>query len=475
MKNPPYLANIERENIGFSEDFRILAAIGCLLGRDSPMPSRLLLLIGLLLGTATAAGAATVENIRLWTENDRTRIVLDLSQPVRHKIFTLRGPDRLVLDLQDSRLAEDLKNLPAGSGAVRAIRSGVRRNGQLRVVLDLTQPVRSRSFTAGPNGRYGDRLVVDLQGRGPVQAVKRAADVFEAGRDVIVAIDPGHGGHDPGAVGRGRTREKNVALSVSRLLAESINAQPGMRAIMTRNSDVYVDHRARSEFARRNKADLFVSIHADAVNDPKPRGASVYVLSLKGASDEAAKRLAERENAAALVGGVSLAGKDQVLASVLLDLSQNAALSASLDVGEQVIKELARVGPVHRRKVQHAGLLVLKSPDVPSILVETAFISNPAEERKLRSEAHQRRLANAILGGIRNYFYANPPPDTQIALNVKRAPEGPLQYVIVAGDTLSEIAERYNISMRALKATNNLTSNRLRVGQTLRIPLSSGS
>jgi N-acetylmuramoyl-L-alanine amidase len=436
---------------------------------------RLILAAALLSLGASAATAATVENIRVWTESGRTRVVLDLSAPAQHNIFTLRGPDRLVVDLKDSRLSQSLQNLPSSNGAVRSIRSAVRSNGQLRVVLDLNESVRSRSFTAGPNGKYGDRLVIDLQGRGPIQAVKSASDVFQNGRDIVIVIDPGHGGHDPGAVGRGKTREKNVALSVGRLLAERINAQPGMRAVMTRSTDVYIDHRERMEIARRNKADLFVSVHADAVDDPRPQGSSVYVLSLKGASDEAAKRLAERENASALVGGVSLADKDQVLASVLLDLSQNAALSASLEVGDKVIAELARMGKVHRRQVQQAGLLVLKSPDVPSILVETAFISNPTEEKKLRSESHQRRLADAILAGISNYFYLNPPPDTQIALNVRRAPERQLQYVIVSGDTLSEIAERYNVSMSSLRSANNLSSNQLKVGQKLRIPVMAGS
>ena len=402
-------------------------------------------------------------------------MVLDLSEPAEHKIFTLRGPDRLVVDLKNARLGDSLNQMPASSGAVRSIRSGLRSNGQLRVVLDLAESDRSRSFAAGPNGKYGDRLVIDLQGRGPMQAVKHATDVYQSGRDVVIAIDPGHGGHDPGAIGRGRTKEKDVALSVSRLLAERINAQPGMRAIRARERDRCLPHRERMEIARRNRADLFVSVHADAVDDPKPRGSSVYVLSLKGASDEAAKRLAERENASALVGGVSLADKDQVLASVLLDLSQNAAIGASLEVGDKVIRELARIGPVHRRKVQQAGLLVLKSPDVPSILVETAFISNPAEEKKLRNASHQRKLADAILAGISNYFYTNPPPDTRIAMNLKKTPERQLNYVIVRGDTLSEIAERYNVSMRALKAANKLSSNRVKVGQTLRIPVFAGS
>ncbi|HZW58944.1 MAG TPA: N-acetylmuramoyl-L-alanine amidase [Woeseiaceae bacterium] len=433
------------------------------------------ILIALVLVAGAAHGATTVEDIRVWSENGRTRVVLDLSRPAQHNIFTLRSPDRLVIDLKDGRLAGSLSSTQDGRGAVRTIRTGLRADGQLRVVLDLNESVRSRSFTAGPNGTYGDRLVVDLQRQGPVHAVKRASDVYDEGRDIVVAVDPGHGGHDPGAIGRGRTKEKDVALAVSRLLAARINAEPGMRAVLVRTGDYYVDHRERMEIARRNKADLFVSVHADAVGDRRAQGASVYALSLKGASDEAAKRLAQRENAAVLVGGVSLAGKDQVLASVLLDLSQNAALSASLNVGDKVIRELARIGDVHRRKVQQAGFLVLKSPDVPSILVETAYISNPEEERKLTSSAHQSRIANAILGGIRNYFYANPPPDTQIAMNLKQSPDQQVNYVISRGDTLSEIAARYNVSMSAIKAANKMRGNQVRIGQKLLIPVYAGS
>jgi N-acetylmuramoyl-L-alanine amidase len=229
------------------------------------------------------------------------------------------------------------------------------------------------------------------------------------------------------------------------------------------------------EIARRNKADLFISVHADAVDDRRAYGASVYALSLKGASDEAARQLAERENASVRIGDVSLEDKDEVLASVLLDLSQSAALSASLDVGSNVIGELARLGKVHRRKVQQAGFLVLKSPDMPSILVETAFISNPSEEKKLRDKRHQGRLADAILAGVRSYFYANPPPDTRIAMEMRRVPSKQVRHVIARGDTLSEIAERYNVSAAAIRAANKLSSDSIRVGQTLSIPLYAGT
>ena len=423
----------------------------------------------------SAAQAATVENIRIWSENGKTRVVLDLSSPAAHSIFTLRGPDRVVVDLKSSRLSKSLSDLPAGTGSVSGIRSAVRANGQLRVVFDLKEAVRSRTFTAGPNSQYGDRLVIDLQRTGHVQAVKRASEEYKPGRDIVIAIDPGHGGYDPGAVGKARTREKDIVLQISRTLAARINAEPGMKAVLIRNGDYYVDHRKRMAIARRNKADLFISVHADAVDDRRARGSSVYALSLKGASDEAARQLAERENASVRVGGVTLEDKDEVLASVLLDLSQNASLSASLDVGSKVIRELAGIGKVHRRTVQQAGFLVLKSPDMPSILVETAFISNPSEEKKLRDKGHQGRLADAILAGVRNYFYSNPPPDTRIAMEMRRTPVREVRHVITRGDTLSEIAERYNVSPSAIRTANKLSSDRIRVGQTLNIPIYAGS
>lgn len=437
--------------------------------------SRFLVSCVLILLCSAAQAATTVENIRVWSENGKTRVVLDLSQPAAHSIFTLRGPDRLVVDLKSSRLSESLKSMPEGAGSVRAIRSAVRANGQLRVVLDLNEAVRSRSFRAGPNNKYGDRLVIDLQRSGSLHAVKTASQSYQPGRDVVVAIDPGHGGHDPGAVGRGKTREKDVALQISRTLAARINAEPGMKAVLVRSGDYYVDHRERMAIARRNKADLFISVHADAVDDRRANGASVYALSLKGASDEAARQLAERENASVRIGGVSLEDKDEVLASVLLDLSQSAALSASLDVGSKVIRELAGIGKVHRRTVQQAGFLVLKSPDMPSILVETAFISNPSEEKRLRDKGHQGRLADAILAGVRTYFYTNPPPDTRIAMEMRKVPVKQVRHVIARGDTLSEIAERYNVSAAAIRAANKLPNDRIRVGQTLSIPLYAGT
>lgn len=419
-----------------------------------------------------AAAGTTVENVRIWSENNKTRVVLDLSHPVEHNIFTLRGPDRVVIDLKNSRLAKSLEQMPQGAGTVRSIRSAVRANGQLRVVLDLNTAVRSRTFTAGPNASYGDRLVIDLQQEGGLEPVKRASESYRPGRDIVIAIDAGHGGHDPGAIGPKRTREKDVALQISRELAKRINAEPGMKAVLVRDRDVYIDHRERMAIAHRNNADLFISIHADAVDDRRAAGASVYALSLKGASDEAARQLARRENAS--VGGVSLNDKDDLLASVLLDIAQNESLDASLTVGNQVAKEMGRVTKMHRTTVQQAGFLVLKSPDLPSILVETAFISNPSEEKKLRDKGYQARLSNSILAGIRDYFYQNAPPDTRIAMELKRQPTRQVRHVVARGDTVSEIAQRYNVRAADIRRANKLSNDRIRVGQTLSIPIFAG-
>jgi N-acetylmuramoyl-L-alanine amidase len=426
--------------------------------------------------TSAAQAGTTVENIRIWAEGDKTRVVLDLSKPVKHTIFTLRGPDRLVVDLKDGRLASSLSSdMPSTTGAVKGIRSAVKADGQLRVVLDLGQNVRSRSFTAGPNNTYGDRLVIDLQRTGSPQTVKRASESYKPGRDIIVAVDAGHGGHDPGAVGRSRTREKDVALAISRRLASKINAEPGMRAVLVRDGDYYVDHLKRLAIAHKHDADLFVSIHADAFKDRRANGATVYALSLGRASSEEARLLAERENASVTVGGVSLNDKDPVLAEVLLDLSQNAALSASLDVGEHVVGSLQGAVRVRRDSVQQGNLVVLTSPDIPSILVETGYITNPTDEKRLRDSSQQSKLAAAILGGIRNYFYTNPPPDTRIAMDIRRDPARQVKHVIARGDTLSEIAARYNTSAAAIRAANSLRNDNIRIGQTLSIPIFSGS
>jgi len=416
----------------------------------------------------TALGGETkVQGVRLWVAPDYTRLVFDTSGPVEHRIFGLAGPDRLVIDIKDARLTAGLPATTPDNLRIQGIRAGVRAGGDLRVVIDLRQAVNPKSFLLRPNRQYGDRLVIDLydkQSRDDSMAQPKVTLDSAGERDVVVAVDAGHGGEDPGAEGAGGTREKDVTLAIARRLAGLIDRETGMRAVLVRKGDYYVGLRQRMEIARRNKADLFVSIHADAYRDSHVTGASVYTLSRRGASSEAARWLAERENSADLIGGVSLEDKDDVLASVLIDLSQTAAMEASSDVAHRVLRQLRHVGSVHYRRVQQAGFVVLKSPDIPSLLVETAFISNPAEERKLRDPQHQEKLAQAIMEGVRGYFGAYPPPGTRLATLAER------HHVIVRGDTLSGIAQEYRVSPRSLRDANGLTSDQIQVGQVLLIP-----
>ena len=360
------------------------------------------------------ARAVEVRAVRLWAGPESTRVVLDLSGSAQHNLRVLKNPDRVVLDVAGAHLGNSARTMP-GTGAVRRVRMAHRPSGDLRVVLDLARPIQAKSFLAAPNNRYGYRLVIDL---GTGQSVETPVKVEHApptARDLIIAVDAGHGGEDPGAIGKNGTREKDVVLAIAKELAQQINGEPGMKAVLTRNGDYFVPLRDRMRRARAQQADLFVSIHADSIRDRRVDGSSVYILSQRGATDEASRWLAERENASDLIGGVSLDDKDGVLASVLLDLSQSASLSASQTAAERVLHQLNRVGEIRKPLVQQARFMVLKSPDIPSMLVETAYISNPQEEQRLRGAAHQARLAAAIHQGVHDYFYANPPAGTRIA------------------------------------------------------------
>lgn len=420
-------------------------------------------------GAILAAGVQ-VESIRLWAAPDNTRVVLDLSAPVKHKLFTLAAPDRVVIDLPAASVATTAVSVPADS-LVRRVRNGKRDNGDLRLVLDLAAAATPKSFLLPPNQQYQSyRLVIDLADRRSkqaVQPVKSARQLDDKARDLVIAVDAGHGGEDPGAHGKHGTREKTVTLAIARQLKTLLDREPGMRGYLVRDGDYYVSLRDRIKRAHRAGADLFVSIHADAFRDRRVHGSSVYVLSQRGASSEMARILAKSENASDLMGGVKLIGKDPLLQSVLLDLSQNASIEASNTVAENVLRGLKNLGKVHKSSVQRAGFVVLKSPDIPSILVETAFISNPKEEKRLRDATHQRRLASAMLDGIRSYFHANPPPGTWVA---QQTPPPARQHVIRRGDTLSAIARRYAISLKELKTANGLHGDRVRVGEVLKIP-----
>ncbi|MCZ6559599.1 MAG: N-acetylmuramoyl-L-alanine amidase [Gammaproteobacteria bacterium] len=426
--------------------------------------------VGLFWAAQTIA-TVNIQGVRLWAAPDNTRVVLDLDRSAKHDLLILESPNRVVIDIAGGALNKDLIDLPAAQGFVTNIRTGRRKDGSLRVVLDVSEKVRPKSFLLKPNAQYGYRLVIDLAATKTSKPVRESKISNSPGRDVVVAIDAGHGGEDPGAVGRKGTREKDVVLQIARRLAKKVDQQPGMRAYLVRDGDYFLPHAQRMKKARLQRADLFVSIHADSFTNRKARGASVYVLSEKGASDEATRRLAERENSSDLIGGVSLADKDDVLASVLLDLSQSYAISASMNVADSVLEQLGTVGSVHKSKVLQANFLVLKSPDIPSILVETAFISNPQEEKKLRDSAHQERMAGAMLHGLVAYLYANPPAGTLLARGDLPQPKMETAHVIRRGDTLSGIASHYSVSVRKLREYNRLRGDRIMVGQVIQIPV----
>ena len=408
-----------------------------------------------------------------------TRVVFDISEAVQYKLFTLSNPDRVVIDLKNVRPHNRLDAAAStrGQSRVKTLRTSVR-GADFRVVLDLAAPAQPKGFTLEPVAPHGHRLVIDLHGGAPAAAVSAPRGAAppppprpEGQRNVVIAIDAGHGGEDPGAIGPGRVTEKHVVLSISRKLAAKLNQTAGYRAVLVRSGDYYIPLRQRVQIAREQRADLFVSVHADAFRNPHITGGSVYTLSERGASSENARWLAEKENRSDLIGGVGdvpLGDKDDMLAHVLLDLSMSANRSASIEAGQYVLAQLGRVGRLHKTRVEQAGFAVLKSPDMPSILVETGFISNPDEARRLNTEAHQDRLVEALLHGIRNYMEANAPPGTLIAAG--RGAGGGVRYTIARGDTLSGIASRYGIPASRIRTANGLRSDVIRVGQTIVIP-----
>lgn len=431
---------------------------------------------GLLALSLSVSGASRVENVRIHQSPDKTRVVLDLESPVEHRLFSLENPERLVLDIDAAMLSTRLEEVDLKGSPVRSIRSSARGENDLRVVFDLTEKVRPRSFVLKPVMQYGDRLVIDLYTTGQnLMPITREELFKKQMRDVVIAIDAGHGGDDPGAVGHGDVLEKDVVLAIATMMNEMFQAQPGYRGLMVRSGDYYVELRRRTSIAHENLADIFLSVHADAFQSPRVSGASVYVLSDSGATSETARILAEKENRADLIGGVgggvSLNDKDDLLVHVLLDLASTASLSASLEMGERVLGKMGRVNKLHKPQVEQAGFVVLKSPEIPSLLIETGYISNPSEARKLATGSHQRKLAQAIYEGIRHYLEDHPPPGSFLAWKQGQGGDELLTYVIERGDTLSEIANRYEVSFEDLKKVNGLRNDRIRVGQVLKIPI----
>lgn len=424
------------------------------------------LVLGLSMPLSAWAGTA-LEDIRIWAGPDATRVVFDLDGAVDHALFTLDNPARVVIDVENATRKPGLKPSRDGDGAIKRVRTGTRRDTGLRLVLDLAGKGRAKSFVLPPQGKYGHRLVVDVEPLNPPAAATAAAAPSEpvslGYKPVVIAIDAGHGGEDSGARGPSGVLEKHVALSIARRLAKLVDSKPGMKAVLVRDGDYYVGLRSRIQKARDAKADLFVSIHADAFTDRRVHGSSVYVLSQRGASSEHARTLAQRENASDLIGGVRLDDKDDVLASVLIDISQTAALEASFDVGARMLSQMGSINKLHKKAVQQAGFAVLKAPDIPSVLVETAFISNPDEERRLTDPGYQQRLAQRLMSGIDGYFNDYRPRTTVASAE-------PRQHRVSRGDTLSQIADRYRTSLAALRDFNGLPNDRIRVGDVIQIP-----
>ena len=491
--------------------------------------------------------ASDVKDARVWAGPDYTRVVFDLSGPAKYKLS--QNGDQIVLDLADSRAAGKLA--PSAQGLFKGLNSASQ-GDDLRLTASVAPNSQSKSFLLGPSGQSGYRLVLDLYpGSGkPSTAPPKSAAPDEAGdsavasskpaptgsnsstaadkddapapvvvnasskltsrkgvttrqaavllnsqRQVIVAVDAGHGGKDQGAHGPNGVLEKDVTLAVARALAAQINRQPGMKAILTRDGDYFIPLKQRYEIARQNQADLFVAVHADSYPGSDAKGASVWVLSPRGKSSVAAQMLADRENSSDLIGGVSLAAENDGLASVLLDMQQGWAVQASETVAQNVLNALSAIGPTHRGYVERANFVVLRSPDVPSILVETAFISNPGEERKLRDPTHQQQLATAIMDGVKGYFTNSPPPGTWFAMEAARR-KGMLPadsdaaaksdtiasasepadadardlHRVANGETLRSIAKQYGVSVDSLKSVNGINSNSVRIGTMLVIP-----
>jgi len=433
----------------------------------------LFLLLAFVISNTAWAKSNAINQFRVWDSPDVSRLIIDLKKTPKYEVFRLENPHRIVIDIQQTRLNGKNPQVKRTHKLIKNVRSAQRKNSARRIVIDTKGKIKYRTYALLPNREYGHRLVVELSGTGvaktkkvtPANKTSVPPGSQSGNRDIIIAVDAGHGGEDPGALGRGGSKEKHIALRIAKKLKKVIDQQPGFRAVLTRKGDYYLSLRKRINIARDKRADMFISIHADAYKNPRVKGSSVFILSERGASDEAAKWLAHQENSADLVGGVSLDDKDKTLAMVLLDLSQTATIDASSRVARKVLGEIKKVGPVHNKTVQHARFVVLKSPDIPSLLVETAFISNPREEKRLNDTRYQAKLANAMLKGIQKYFKQNPPPNTLLAKNKVSQ-----SWLVEPGDTLSTIAQAFRVSVSELRKRNQLKTDNIKAGQLLAIP-----
>lgn len=419
------------------------------------------------LGTvATASATNKIKNVRVWPAPDSTRVVFDLSKKPDFKYFSLNSPNRLVIDFKNSKNVAALMSAIKADKRVKKIRSSTAKNKtSTRLVLELAENYRVSAFPLAPAGQYGHRLVIDLYDKQSKVVAKH--DNSKGQRDIVIAIVAGHGGDDPGSIGAAGTYEKRVTLNIAKKLAKLIDRKKGLKAVMIRSGDYYVSHDRKPKLARKNKADLLISIHADAFTSPKPSGASVLVQSTRRADSEFARWIQNREKNSELLGGAGETikkTKDDNLAIALADMKKEYTMASSYNFAEHVIKQLKKVTKLHKKKPERLSLAVLKSSDIPSVLIETGFISNPQEEKRLNNANHQQKLAKAIYTAVDHYFSQNPPDGSLYAANRVR------EHKVSRGESLSVVAQRYKVSVRQLKSANNLKSNVVRIGQTLKIP-----
>ena len=426
------------------------------------------------------ADKVLIKEIRLWSDPEKTRFVFDLSAPPDYTAFAVSDPDRYVVDIKNSDFKKNIKLPVLKESPVSKIRKAKRNNNtDVRIVFDLNTHVIPRNFALTPFNQYGNRLVVDLYKSQRKEAETVKVVVKEDSnnlRDAIIAIDAGHGGEDPGAIGPRNELEKNVVLSIAKKLAKFVDDEPGFRSKLIRKGDYYVGLRKRIEIARDNKADVLLSLHADAFKTANVRGASVFAISDRGSTSEEARWLAENQNQTDLIGGmgeyVKIDTKSEPLVrNVLLDLAFGYSQRESLEMGAQVLQELKKVTMLHKEKVEQAGFMVLKAPEVPSILVEVGFISNPKEAYNLSNPRHQAKIARSIFRGVKNYIYDRPPDGSYVAW-LKEGPRDLRVHVIKKGDTLSELSLRYRVSLEAIRKTNSVSGDTIKIGQKLRIPAS---
>lgn len=433
----------------------------------------------LLLGVPASAQAINVKDIRMWTAPDHTRLVLDLDEPTDYNLFRLQDPDRVVVDLAGAEGGAAPSDLELPDPVLKDVRTGHPPNGSyegrgtFRVVMDLKQDVQPKTFQLEPREQHGHRLVIDLY-REEAEQEEPAKEALEKTGDseFLVAVDAGHGGEDPGAIGPNGLQEKKVVLSIAERVVNHINEREGMRAFLTRKGDYFLKLRERIQMARDSGADLFLSLHADAFRDKSAKGASVYALSRRGASDESARWLAKQENKADLAGGVSLEEVDKSVAPVVLDLVQTATIQDSLSLGDRILREMDGVASLHFEDVRQARFMVLKAPDIPSVLVETGFISNPTEARRLDNADYQRRIARSVAAGSARFLEERDPVPA-MARSGPRNSSGlgsADTYTVSRGDTLWSIAQDHQVSVPKLRQANDLGEADIQVGRTLQIP-----